>query len=81
MGTWSVREARKEFAALLAAADDQPQTILRRGEPVAVVIAPDSAGNGGESVSDLLDRMHNVPADADGDGLPAVPRKSRPAGV
>ncbi len=37
--TWQVQEAKAELSALIAAAQDSPQVITRRGEPVAVVIS------------------------------------------
>jgi prevent-host-death family protein len=65
---WSIVAARREFAALIRAAEERPQLIKNRNRLVAVVVDPAEyvrfeewrSGAGGRSVADAFDELRSI---------------------
>lgn len=55
MATFSVADARRDFAAVLARAQDEAVTIERRGEPVAIVFSPEQYDRMSQALDDAED--------------------------
>lgn len=55
MATFSVADARRDFAAVLARAQDEAVTIERRGEPVAIVLSPEQYDRMSQALDDAED--------------------------
>jgi len=59
---WQIQEAKSKFSALIHEAQNEPQTITRHGEPVAVVIsAPEFARLSNRPATSLLDFLRSAP--------------------
>jgi len=67
MPEWQIQEAKSKFSALIHDAQNEPQTVTRHGEPVAVVIsAPEFARLSNRPATSLLDFLRSAPlADID----------------
>ena len=65
---WSVVEARRQFSALIRAAEERPQLIKNRNRLVAVVIDPEeyarfaewTSGTRGRTVAEAFDELRAI---------------------